>query len=143
MSKIYYAGIGARKTPPEILKQLTSYAENFSQQNYILRSGGAMGADRAFEMGCDDDKKEIFRPQDATQRAIEIASNYHPNWEACNRYVKKLHGRNAMILLGKHLNVPVEFVMCWTPEGKVTGGTGMALAIAEHYNIPVINLGAR
>lgn len=32
--------------------------------------------------------------------------------------------------------------MCWTPEGKITGGTGQALRIAKHYEIPILNFGS-
>jgi hypothetical protein len=45
-----------------------------------------------------------------------------------------------MIILGKNLDEPVKFVVCWTPGGKVVGGTGVAIQIAHKNNIPVINL---
>ena len=45
-------------------------------------------------------------------------------------------------MLGDDLDQPVSFVVCWTPGGEVTGGTGQALRIAAdpQYNIPVFNL---
>jgi len=46
-----------------------------------------------------------------------------------------------MILFGKDLNTPVEFIVCWTKSGKVTGGTGQALRIAKYYDIKVYNMG--
>ena len=62
--KLYYAGIGSRNTPNEILSLLTSLAEQLALKGYILRSGGAKGADSAFEKGCDKvhGNKEIFLP---------------------------------------------------------------------------------
>jgi len=33
-----------------------------------------------------------------------------------------------------------EFVVCWTHDGTDVGGTGQAIRIARHYNIPVFNL---
>lgn len=105
----------------------------------ILRSGGAFGADSAFEKGAGA-AKEIFRGQDATKAAIELAGQYHPAWPACSSWARRLHGRNSMILLGQDLNDPVDFVVCWTPGGLVTGGTGQAIRVARAYNIPVLNL---
>jgi hypothetical protein len=31
-------------------------------------------------------------------------------------------------------------VVCWTKDGKSSGGTGQALRIAEYYSIPIFNL---
>lgn len=33
-----------------------------------------------------------------------------------------------------------EFVICWTHDGTAVGGTGQAIRIANHYNIPVFNM---
>ena len=33
-----------------------------------------------------------------------------------------------------------EFVICWTHDGTDVGGTGQAIRIANHYNIPVFNM---
>jgi len=135
----YYAGIGSRDTPDYVLKKMKRIAENLS--NMTLRSGGAKGADSAFESSANN--KEIFRAEDATKEAIELSSKYHPNWNACSDYTKKLHGRNAMIILGENLDSPVEFVICWTKGGKGQGGTGQALRIAKDYGIKVYDLGEK
>ena len=57
---MFYTGIGSRKTPKTILKLFTEVAIYLSKQGYILRSGGAKGADQAFERGAA--KKEIYLP---------------------------------------------------------------------------------
>ena len=49
----YYAGIGARKTPNHVLKYMELQGKLLAEKGYILRSGGAKGADSAFERGCD------------------------------------------------------------------------------------------
>ena len=52
----YYAGIGSRLTPIE-LKPTIEYIVNFLEvKNYILRSGGANGADSFFEDGTKNSK---------------------------------------------------------------------------------------
>lgn len=140
---IRYAGIGARATPPDILAQMKMFGAMLGSQGIMLRSGGAAGADTAFADGCASvhGPGEIFKRSHYTLW-IEHASRYHPNWAACSEIARELHARNSAILLGAHLNEPVDFVVCWTPGGGVVGGTGQALRIAAapEYNIPVINL---
>ena len=62
--KKYYAGIGSREAPALIQGFFTKLAERLAGQGYVLRSGGAAGADKAFEKGCDEasGEKEIFLP---------------------------------------------------------------------------------
>jgi hypothetical protein len=47
--------------------------------------------------------------------------------------------RNALQILGRYGSTPVKFVVCWTKDGKNTGGTGQALRIADYFHIPVFN----
>jgi len=140
-----YAGIGSRKTPPSILYQMTDIAKGLAECSWTLRSGGAAGADSAFEEGAT--KKEIFLASaEIPEAAFEIASEYHPAWGGLQPYVKKLHARNAQQILGKNLDCTVKFVVCWTPDGAETettiktGGTGQAIRIANAYRVPVFNL---
>ncbi len=141
MAKIY-AGIGSRRqTPLFISNMMTEVAAKLESMDYVLRSGGAQGADKAFEAGVVyDDAKQIFRPKHATQFAIDLAANFHPYWDNCDSIARKLHGRNSMIILGENLDSPVKFVICYTPDGKASGGTGVGIRIAESFNIPVFNL---
>jgi hypothetical protein len=71
---------------------------------------------------------------------LEHAAKYHPAWHKCSYDVQRLHARNSLIMLGWQLNEPVDFVICWTKDGKASGGTGQALRIAEAYNIPIFNM---
>lgn len=140
-----YAGIGSRKTPVHILDQINLIAQNMAQQGYMLRSGGALGADTAFEIGCRSVNGAIqtYTAKDAETRnwLIQHAAKYHPNWGACSRTARLLHARNSAIMCGAGLGSTVDCVICWTPEGEVIGGTGQALRIAKAMRIPVFNLG--
>lgn len=143
-----YAGIGSRETPPEICAYMMQLAIWLSERDWLLRSGGARGADQAFEAGAYKGSKDIFtkgaeiyRADTVCQAALELAAKYHPAWHRCDDYAKRLHARNGYIVLGPMLNDPVDLIICWTPRGDVTGGTGQALRIAEGYNIPIYNLG--
>jgi len=44
-----YAGIGSRETPVDILKEMTNVGTELDKEKYNLQSGGAIGADMAFE----------------------------------------------------------------------------------------------
>ena len=68
------------------------------------------------------------------------AAQFHPAWDRCSQGVRKLHGRNMHIILGADLQTPVSFVVCWTVDGAIIGGTGVALRCAMQHNIPVFNL---
>lgn len=146
----YYAGIGSRETDQETLK-LMEQIGYFLSKDYTLRSGGAIGADSAFERGCDKGKgkKEIFYakegkgtpiPPEILIQAREIAASVHPAWDRCDEYARKLHTRNACQILGADLQSPVEFVICWTKNGGFTGGTATAMRIAERTGIKILNL---
>jgi hypothetical protein len=56
-----YAGIGSRQTPDHVLAAITAVAKVLAERGYILRSGGAEGADTAFEKGAGK-ATEIFLP---------------------------------------------------------------------------------
>lgn len=140
-----YAGIGSRETPVPILQQMATIAEDLATLGYLLRSGGARGADQAFERGAARKKGSIesFKSVDATPEAIALSARFHPGWAhvvAKGPYVVGLHGRNAMIVAGRDLKTPVAFVVCWTKDGRDSGGTGQAIRIALGYNIRIYNL---
>lgn len=145
----FYTGIGSRNTPKRICDLMTKFAESISlNHDLILRSGGAKGADIAFERGARWDKKEIFYSDDVCKDALTIAKSVHPAWSKMNAMAQALHARNVYQILGKNLKTPTEFVVCWTPDGAqtfdecsiVTGGTATAIRLAHANEIPVFNL---
>ncbi len=72
---------------------------------------------------------------------MSLAARLHPAWSRCSPAVRKLHARNAAVVLGPRLDRPVHAIVCWSPDGEIVGGTGMALRIAAEHGIPVLNLG--
>lgn len=136
----YYSGIGSRSTPYEIQCVMTKLASSLEDIGYILRSGGAFGADRAFEAGVKFGNKEIFLANTkASEGALEIAARIHPAWDTMSDYGKACHARNVYQILGESLKDPVEFVLCWTPEAKEVGGTRTGIVLAREFGIPVYN----
>lgn len=156
----YYAGIGSRETPPEVVREMVMLAQALSA-TYVLRSGGADGADSAFEEGArlGQGAAEIYLPwrgfngknsdlAGVDRAALELAQTVHPAWERLSEGPRKLHARNCYQVLGRSLNIPVDFVVCWTADGceteaqrrSTTGGTATAIVLAHRKGIPVFNL---
>ena len=157
MATLRYAGIGARATPAGVLSDMTVMAGWLARTGWHLSSGGADGADSAFAAGAPVGQRTMWLPWRGYNRhrgpdcrvlsaaelsaCMEIAAPLHPAWERCSLAVRKLHARNAAVL-GLTLDRPVDAVVAFTAEGRVEGGTGMAIRIAEDSGIPVFNLGA-
>lgn len=150
-----YAGVGSRNTPGDVRELMQRLAEKLSRNGWTLRSGGAAGADRAFETGARraGGRAQVFRPHHLDKlgngaQAMRIAASLHPAWSACREFARRLHGRNAYQVLGADLKTPATFVVCWTPDGckthaqrnRRTGGTGTAISIADRFGVPVFNL---
>lgn len=158
----FYTGVGSRSTPQEVLEQMGTLAGLFPRKGYTLRSGGAQGADLAFEEAAGTDAviyyagtfmdKRTYERYDYTNaaydKAMEIAQQSHPAWNRCSEYARMLHTRNVFQVLGHHLEEPSTGMICWTQDGAElpeetsikTGGTGTAIRIAGMYGVKVLNL---
>ena len=155
--KKFYAGIGSRETPQEILDRMTEMAQSFSERGFILRSGGAVGADTAFDKGAT--RKEIFLPwngfnglwednshfvvsdPEILAEAERIAAMIHPRFQNLGFAARKLHVRNVFQILGENLDTPVDYVVYWCPmdsKGNPKGGTATAVNLARKLKIPEI-----
>ena len=158
-----YAGIGSRETPAPILVDMKSLAQDLAAGGWTLRTGGADGADIAFETGHRSgggaDALEVYLPWNgyngrsagerngtfvldppALAMAETIAGRLHPAWRRCRQGARKLHARNVAIIHGRTLLDDVDAVVCWTRDGGPTGGTGMGIRLAHDREIPVFNL---
>lgn len=156
----FYSGIGSRETPEHIQRLMTEIAEILERRKFILRSGGAEGADLAFERGVHR-YKEIFYttgykindgdmqpyPKNDWGFATTMFKKYHPS-KGNVRSPKSVNllTRNTFQIFGIGDTMNSSFVLCYTPDGAETyttydtGGTGQAIRIANDYNIPVYNL---
>lgn len=162
-----YCGVGSRSTPAPILDAMSRVAERLAGLRHHLRSGGADGADKAFERGagCGGGTADIFLPwpgfngypkeptsgslstyPSPTEAAVQIAQRHHPAWRTLTRPVRRLMARNVHQVLGYDCDTPASFVLCWTPDGAETvttaktGGTGMAIRVAVAHGVPVVNM---
>lgn len=165
----YYTGIGSRSCPENIRAMMSLIAKTLCSEGYRLRSGGAEGADLAFQsdgyapgdiyLPWKNFNKEVNRmtskvssltcqqyryveaPKlDNWDEALEILNKIRPLVSLPERTHRLLHGRNVYQVLGDNLNNPSSFLICWTLDGKIAGGTATAIKLAQKYNVPVINL---
>lgn len=147
MAKVY-AGIGSRKCPNHILELMQVVAYNLAQLGWKLRSGGAEGADTAFQTGVEKfcefkfppkDYQEIYIPwsnpskpfnnllQDRERGIIVennpaadiLAAQHHAVYSALSQGGKKLMKRNCFQVLGPQLNDPVKMIICYTVDGSI------------------------
>jgi len=159
-NKKYYTGVGSRETPLNILNYMIEISKKLEKQGYIIRSGGANGADMAFEKEISKENKEIYLPwkgfnenksnlflqkfniniqNEAKNKAIETMGIEH--WNNLSDAAKKLHTRNVFQVLGEDLKTKSNFLICWTKKGTIKGGTATAIRLALKNKIKVFNLG--
>lgn len=160
-NSMYFAGIGSRRTPKDVLDVMTEIAGYAEQLGYKLRSGGCRGPDQAFERGIQDPaNKEIYLPWELYEdhpsqlfeqheEDLESVFTYHPKANILTRGVMALQARNYQIIMGPHgRRKKASFVACWTPDGcydaatrtRDSGGTGQGIVVASSLDIPIFNL---
>ena len=122
------AGVGSRRTPPDILDAMADIAQTLGDAGIALSTGGADGADKAFETGALRTDAPItvhtpwpgyngYRPGRDPETDIDVvhpnftdttrghayadlAREHHPYWKRCGRGARALFVRNVSILAG-------------------------------------------
>ncbi len=162
----FYTGVGSRETPRDICQLMMHVATWLATKGWILRSGHAQGADRAFELGAGE-ASVIYLPwpnfgvtrykedpgmallgKGVVGKRQELLTNFdellrlkiHPG--AGRESVKLLHGRNVWQVRGQEGEPHSKMCICWCEErnGVPQGGTATAYKLAVHHGIPVFNL---
>lgn len=158
---MYYTGIGSRETPEHVCNLMTKVAEKLSKSGWILRSGGAQGADKAFLDGCMG-RTENYIPWrgfgdfggtipnlDVNWSLLQNIANlnpliYKPTTRSLDKYKGfwKLQARNVSQILGLNLDSPSKFCILYAPTTAtgVIGGTNTAYQVAVQNNVPCFNL---
>jgi hypothetical protein len=159
-----FTGIGSRKTPENVLRLMQAIGFRLGSLGIRLRSGGAEGADSAFEVGARRAIKEnhgleplIYLPypgfrgksgitfaanSKTWKEATRIIQDTHPAWDRCSDFAKKAHTRNAFQILGSDLRTPSQFLVFYAEvsRGEIQGDTKTAVALAKKFQIPCFNL---
>lgn len=155
-----YTGIGSRATPAPVLDTMRRIARYLAGRGWTLRSGGASGADLAFEGACIDtpsSSRLIYRPNGRVfangayvstiplhqqVAAIEIAERLHPCWSNVPLTKRPPLARNPFQVTGAALDIPSNFVVYWAIErdSEPQGGTRIAVMYARELGVPTFNL---
>lgn len=146
MTERYYTGIGSRDTPQDVLLLMRRVGAVLGRAGWTLRSGGAKGADVAFEQGAWDvqGKRRIYLPkkgfgpmprgndphaivpdlalgQAIWDQAMEMAEPLHPAWVKMGDFDRRLMARNTFQVLGDSLRMPSTMVVCYGEKPKMSG----------------------
>jgi hypothetical protein len=146
-------------------------AARLAARGWKMVSGGAEGADTAWEVGArlSGGSAQIYTPwpkygksretdlgddgfpllrglahigQVATSdELLEEAEKFHPKWHSLTPGMRKMMARNVAIILGPSMTEPVDMVLAYTLHGSGKGGTGHGLRVAESRGIPIFDLG--
>jgi hypothetical protein len=144
--KKYYAGVGSRGTPDDILLLMIRLGRTLADVGYTLSSGDAIGADRAFwfgatlsprhaEIGC-----RIYLHKDGYQGRFNnpklgflVATQFRETWDKAQQIASAarggfyglgaggiaLHTRNVFQIYGHTLRAKVGSIYFWgEPKGK-------------------------
>ena len=121
--------------------QLVYNRELFGEVVIVLRELGvleaAKQAERVIVEPEEEDNDDWITPE---PEPYDLWYDDYDPWERLSQGGRKLHARNWQIMMGHNDKTPVKFVVCWTPEGLVKGGTAQALRIADDMQIPVYNI---
>ena len=158
----YYTGVGSRAISQELKARCMLKAAELDEKGYILRSGGAEGADTGFSLGAQ--RKEIYVPWMSFTENDKLDQIYPPVhlspalWEEAIEILKQinldkghlyhilnkrsytaLHTRNVFQVLGADLESPSDFLWFCSPTdllGAPIGGTKTAWLVAQHFEVP-------
>lgn len=153
-------GIGSRQTPKDVLVAFEQFARKASSgpNGAWFRSGHADGADYAFEKGARE-KCVVYLPWDGFNHelpivgiaqalnfvdpdAFKLVKDHEPYAANCSNGVQLLKCRNVFQVLGRNRDSCSDLVICWTPGGVGSGGTGLAIKLARRVGIPVVDVGS-
>lgn len=138
MVEKFYTGIGSRETPDDILDMMRRLGATLGRLGWTLRSGGAKGADTAFEEGARavQGARRIYLPKEGFgplprkgdtmsvvpetafgrslwDMACEIAEPLHPVYARLDVDTRRKLTRNVFQVLGDSLRQPSTMVVCY------------------------------
>jgi hypothetical protein len=158
--KLYkpFVATGNRDTPRDIIDKMRSISAELEQYSFTLRVGGLDGPDEALETAVKNpelylpfkgfNNKESKNTFNTTQN-MDVAKIFQPGFDSLKPGIQAFLGKNVRMTLGKNMDSPAMFILCWTEDGAErasecsvkTGNMRHIIAIASAMKIPVFNLG--
>ena len=159
LKPVHYTGLASNDTPTAIRAIMTELAMELESSGIILRSAAHPEMHSAFLRGVEAvGKKEVYvtwshgrhsqhriHPSqiDSATKALSLSiiQRFLPHMTVSQITQHDFISMAPYLILGRDLNTPSRFVICWTPDGLGQHGVGPALRIARYYGIPVFDLG--
>lgn len=155
----WVTGIGRRTTPLDVQWLLSAVFFVGGNLGWGLRSGDAIGADRACVAGAElaGSRHEIYCPTTHKcyngnciaadrlsnfEQAKSMAFNARGSFHGLKDFGILLQARTTYQVLGPYLNDPSRLVVLWSPlrRGGVEGGTNTAYQLALQHGCEIWNL---
>jgi hypothetical protein len=147
MRKVY-SGLGCRDISANAEAIVSRVAAHLSADGYLCRTGGNLGAQRAFEKASavsevylpwknsNENKSHLYH---ISPECFEIASGHTPKWGKMTGGLKKVLAAEVHILLGKDLDKPSQFVLTWENK-EDSDSLRYTRRLAASYGIQVYNI---
>jgi hypothetical protein len=161
-----FTGIGSRETPSAVLKEMMAIGAWARSVGHVIYSGHAEGADWGFESNAKpNDTSFTTGAQEActaflpwggfntqlsskakkvtpypTEFLKSLVDKFHPAPGRLSKGAYSLMLRNGCQIFGTEGMRQSQAVVCWTSDGKASGGTGQAIRIADSHGVPVFNM---
>lgn len=159
-----YAGIGSKKAGPVICSKAQRLGYYLANREWTLYSSHSPNFEVNLELGADASslgETLIFLPHSGYNGALSnfseplpfsyaIAQELYSEWDSLNFKNKTIISNVCHQILGRNLESPVSFVLCWTEDGSSTfhdipsdsGPVYFGIKLASMVGIPVFNLGS-
>lgn len=163
----YWAGVGSRETPVDILKVMIRLGRTLTDMGYVLTSGDAFGADRAFYFGAAQSGRfkevgakiyvinngfrgrhtdndvfiDVSQFKDMKETYEKMAEEARGGFYGLNEFGKALHSRNVLQVHGPDLDQTISGMFLYSKsigKKKISGGTNTAYQLALKANVPII-----
>lgn len=149
-----YTGICNQRPPSSACQLLDRVAAFLAREKFTLRSGASGKGELVLEKAAvfAGGKTEIYLPWPGynhhasrlfkiPREAFGVAASFEPRWMYFGKPARRVAARGCVQLLGKELDRPSRFLICWTEYGSGSGNCELALRIASANDIPALDLG--
>lgn len=136
-----YTGFGPKDTPFTKLQFLLESARKLVKKDTTLRLNTDFGVHRSLESGNFDGIFEYLEPSDISESVEKLILKIHPDkkyYLSTSMKKKTLHQMALMLLLGKSLKKPVDFVIYWNENNDKD--VNIMVELAEMFRIKTYDI---
>lgn len=145
----YYTGIGEDSSPNTIDLLARRVAEYLALDGFVLRTSINEGIEANLYTGAiktNEENVRIYTSESLSCLPLSVQEDLNTAYQAevqkqdfFERTKKEDYLLSRLLLLGSE-NVKSSFVLCWTPECKLTYKTRNTILLAKELGIKVFNL---